>query len=167
MIYNSTLKPSSKPMKRCRMRASRPKMPVTVVTALGVSDRLPTTKEIQEFKAKKVPKRMKSSQRSVTAKEKTYWNRLSTEVGCIACRIDGRLNHYVSIHHVDGRTKPGCHMLVLPLCAQHHQQDDSDVLERVAVHPNKATFEMLYGPQERLMEMCREILGLAPINISE
>jgi hypothetical protein len=102
---------------------------------------------------------MKSKQRAVTVAEKLYWDRLAREVGCIACRIDGRLNHHVSIHHVDGRTKPGCHMLVLPLCGPHHQQDDTDALERVAVHPNKATFELLYGTQDRLMEMCREILG--------
>lgn len=101
---------------------------------------------------------MKSKQRAVTDSEKIYWDRLANEVGCIACRIDGRLNNHVSIHHVDGRTKHGCHFLVLPLCGPHHQQDDTDPLERVAVHPNKATFELLYGTQKRLMEICDEIL---------
>ena len=51
-----------------------------------------------------------------TRAEKYYWGRLVSEVGCVACRIDGRINHYVSIHHVNGRVKPGAHMQVLPLC---------------------------------------------------
>lgn len=107
----------------------------------------------------KLPKRMKSKQRAVTSSEKILWNRLTSEVGCIACRLDGRENHYVSIHHVDGRTKPDCHKKVLPVCGPHHQQDDTDPLERVAIHPNKANFELIYGSQERLMEMCADILG--------
>lgn len=112
------------------------------------------------FKSKSSSKRghMRTSQRSVTTIEKSYWSRLASDVGCIACRLDGRSNHYVSIHHVDGRTKPGCHMLVLTLCAEHHQQDDTDVLKRVAVHPNKGRFESIYGCQELLIELCRNIL---------
>ncbi len=100
---------------------------------------------------------MKSKQRPVTAEEKVYWDRLAA-LGCIACMKDGRFNDHVSIHHVDGRTKPGCHMLVLPLCAPHHQRDDTDPLHRVAVHPNKARFEKLYGTQEELMAICAELL---------
>ena len=102
--------------------------------------------------------RMKSKQRAVTAKEKEYWDLLATKIGCIACRLDGRFNDYVSIHHIEGRTRPGCHMFVLPLCAEHHQQDDSDPLNRIAVHPNQGMFERLYGSQIELMEKCREIL---------
>lgn len=102
---------------------------------------------------------MKSKQRTVSPSEKAFWSRLASEVGCIACRLDGRENHHVSIHHIDGRTKPDCHKKVLPVCGQHHQQDDSDPLERVAIHPNKAEFELMYGRQELLMELCREIMG--------
>ena len=108
----------------------------------------------------KLPKRMKSKQRAVTHAEQAYWSRLAGEIGCIACRLDGRENPFVSIHHTDGRTKPGCHMRVLPVCAPHHQQDDTDPLDRVAIHPNKAEFELIYGTQERLMEICHEILGI-------
>ena len=71
-----------------------------------------------------------------TRAEKYYWGRLVSEVGCVACRIDGRINHYVSIHHVNGRTKPGAHMQVLPLCGAHHQTGG----EGVAIHHNKARF---------------------------
>ncbi|MES2349121.1 MAG: Ref family recombination enhancement nuclease [Pseudomonadota bacterium] len=100
---------------------------------------------------------MKTKQRAVTELEKLHWNRLSA-LGCIACMIDHVHQPIVSIHHVDGRTKPGCHMLVLPLCAEHHQQDDTDPRGRIAVHPNKARFEAKYGTQIELMARCAALL---------
>jgi hypothetical protein len=103
--------------------------------------------------------RLKAKQRAVSADEKLLWDRLATEIGCVACMLDHRRNTHVSIHHVDGRTKPGCHKLVLPLCAPHHQQDDTDPLQRIAVHPNKARFEARYGSQAELMVICAQILN--------
>lgn len=103
-------------------------------------------------------KSLKTKQRPVTPEEKAMWDRLATEIGCVACMKHGQFNTHVSIHHVDGRTKPGCHQLVLPLCAPHHQQHDADPAHRVAVHPNKARFEKLYGTQEELMALCAELL---------
>lgn len=93
---------------------------------------------------------------SPTKKEKLYWSQLSVVVGCIACRLDGRANNYVAIHHVDGRTKPGCHMKVLPLCAQHHQTGGK---EAPSVHPWVRRFEQKYGTQESLILKCQEILN--------
>jgi hypothetical protein len=141
MMRHTPMKPSSKPMKR---------------SPFNRTGMLRGTSAELSARAKRKP--MKSKQRAVTKEEKLYWNRLATEVGCIACRIDDSPNFYVSIHHVDGRTKPGCHMKVLPLCAEHHQQDDTDFFDRVAVHPNKAAFEMRYGMQENLIEICKGIL---------
>jgi hypothetical protein len=100
---------------------------------------------------------MRTRQRTVAAEEKALWDRLAREVGCIACRQDGIFNDHVSIHHVDGRTKPGCHRKVLPLCGPHHQDDGSGA---IAVHPWKARFEARYGTQDELMLMCAALLGL-------
>lgn len=80
-------------------------------------------------------------------------------IGCIACLLDGRVNPWVSIHHIDGRTKPDAHKKVLPLCAPHHQQDDTDPLGRIAVHPNKAQFEAKYGPQSELLAQVMQRIG--------
>ena len=88
--------------------------------------------------------------------EKLYWTRLVCVVGCIACRIDGRINHHVSIHHSDGRTKPGAHMRVLPLCDRHHQTGGE---EAPAIHPWKARFEDKYGKQDDLQAQCDKILS--------
>jgi L-alanine-DL-glutamate epimerase-like enolase superfamily enzyme len=106
---------------------------------------------------------LKSRQRAVSAVEAAYWDRLAREIGCIACRVAGlATSDYVSIHHIDGRTKPGCHMNVLPLCAGHHQQGTGNDQSLVAVHPNKARFEALYGTQEELRALCNEKLGVNP-----
>lgn len=100
--------------------------------------------------------------RSVTADERAYWDRLAHEVGCIACRVAGLpTSHYVSIHHIDGRTKPGCHLQVLPLCAGHHQAGTGNDRSLVAVHPDKARFEQLYGTQQELRALANQLLGVA------
>lgn len=93
--------------------------------------------------------------RTPTAAEKRYWDRLVSVVGCIACRLDGIKTNHCSIHHIDGRTKPGCHKKVLPLCDKHHQTGDKDA---PSIHPWKARFEDKYGKQMDLKTMCDEIL---------
>ena len=106
------------------------------------------------------PKRkasLKSKERAVTAAEKLLWTRLAA-LGCVACKKDGNFNTHVSIHHVDGRTKPGCHQLVLPLCAGHHQDGTGEDKTLIAVHPWKARFEARYGTQVELMDECAQLL---------
>ena len=103
----------------------------------------------------KIKRGMKTKQRAVTAEEKALWDRLA-QLGCIACFRDGIYNAHVSIHHVDGRTKPDCHKKVLPLCSSHHQDDGSGA---IAVHPWKARFEKRYGTQEELMRLCAYLMG--------
>lgn len=78
-------------------------------------------------------------------------------LGCIACRMDGNYQPLVSIHHVDGRTKPTAHWLVLPLCAGHHQ-DGTGVPGLIAVHPWKTRFEEKYGTQLSLLLACHDLL---------
>ena len=86
--------------------------------------------------------------------EKSFHDDLCRYVGCIACRIDGVFNDYVSIHHIDGRTKKGSHMLVLPLCAGHHQAGTGNNPDMIAVHPDKWRFQERYGTQLELLQMC-------------
>jgi hypothetical protein len=93
-----------------------------------------------------------------TKAEKELWSRMAG-LGCVACLQDGIRNSLVSIHHIDGRTKPGAHKKVLPLCAPHHQQDDTDPMHRIAVHPNKAKFERQYGTQIELLHQVMLLLG--------
>ena len=96
---------------------------------------------------------------SLTKAEEKLWDDLARKVGCIACLVEfGIVNTYVSIHHIDGRTKKGAHSKVLPLCAGHHQDGTGEV-DLVAVHPFKTRFENKFGKQEDLLKKCLDILG--------
>lgn len=150
-MKRTAFKPRAKPMSRG-------------TSVLESALRYSTFKAAASITAAKKPRSrspgLKSKQRAVTKEEKQLWNQLATVVGCIACRIDGRFNDHVSIHHIDGRTKPGCHRKVLPLCAPHHQQDDTDPLYRISVHGSRKTFEAMYGTQMELLARSLAILGV-------
>lgn len=104
-------------------------------------------------------KGLRTKQRARTPQEIELHDRLAG-LGCIACMKDGKFTSYVSIHHVDGRTKPGCHLLVLPLCAGHHQDKTGEDKTLIAVHPWKARFEKRYGQQLELVAECMALLGV-------
>jgi hypothetical protein len=91
--------------------------------------------------------------------DKALWSAMA-QLGCIACHKDGYDNPMVSIHHIDGRTKPGAHKLVLPLCAGHHQ-DATGKPGLLAVHPWKTRFESRYGKQTDLLAECLDMMGQA------
>lgn len=154
-MKRSALAPSSKPMKRSPM----PPRHVPLLSGGRLSSSRPSD---DEAKLRRKSKGLKTRQRAVSAQEKLYWNRLATEIGCICCMIDGHYNPVVSIHHIDGRTKPGCHLLVLPLCAGHHQQGTGPDPTLIAVHPTKARFEQRYGTQLELKARCDFLLGMLP-----
>lgn len=114
----------------------------------------------REPKPTKLPKPMKSrgmKGRPPTAEEARFMDRMG-KLPCIACLKDGWTNHVISLHHIDGRTKPGAHFLVIPLCGQHHQQDDSDIRQRISVHGRKATFQARYGTERELLAECVAML---------
>jgi hypothetical protein len=95
--------------------------------------------------------------RPPTADEERFMSAIAS-LGCLACAKDGVENPWISIHHIDGRTKPGAHFLVLGLCAPHHQQDDTDQMGRVSVHGKKKQFEARYGTQYELLAEASELL---------
>src|SRR3546814_278111 len=95
--------------------------------------------------------------RPTTKAERLFHSQLCRYVGCVACLIDGNFNDYCSIHHIDGRTKPWAHWLVLPLCAGHHQEN-TGIPGLIALHPWTNRFVQLYGPQPFLLGKCLNIL---------
>lgn len=58
-------------------------------------------------------------------------------LGCRACTKEDIENLHISLHHIDGRMKEGAYFKVLPLCAPHHQQDDSDPMGGISAHGAK------------------------------
>lgn len=97
--------------------------------------------------------------RATTKADQAFHNKLAG-LGCVACLKDGHLNPWISIHHIDGRTKPGAHRKVLALCAGHHQDGTGQDKTMIAVHPFKARFEERYGSQYELLEQCKALLGV-------
>lgn len=83
-------------------------------------------------------------------------------VPCLACTKDGNYNPAVSLHHPDGRTKPGAHFKVLPLCPPHHQQDDTDTERRISLHGRKKTFTARYGTEAELLAELYTLLDFVP-----
>jgi hypothetical protein len=112
-------------------------------------------------KTLKTHKSLRTTQRPVSAAEKALHDRMAKEIGCIACFLDGVFTDYVSIHHIDGRTKPNCHKEVLALCAGHHQDGTGNDKSMIAVHPYKARFEARYGRQYDLLALVMNKLGVA------
>jgi hypothetical protein len=83
------------------------------------------------------------------------WMSKVARLGCIVCRRLGISQPEVSIHHIDGRTKPGAHFLTIPLCARHHQLGGDGF---IPVHPWKRRFEDAYGTQSELLEECSRLV---------
>ena len=150
--------PKSKPCKICKERfAPTAMMQPVCKNPLCVREWASIKRSL-----KPVPKKPKKPTRglkgkAVTAQEKEYHDKLCA-LGCIACLKDGFYNNWVSIHHIDGRTKPGAHMNVLSLCAGHHQHN-TGIPGLIAVHPNKALFEQKYGRQTDLLAECNLLLA--------
>lgn len=90
----------------------------------------------------------------MTKAEKRFHDLLCRHVGCAVCRFGRGIpdNDFVSIHHIVGRTKPGCEKLVLPLCGPDHQTGD------LAFHKNKSRFVAAWGTERALLEKCKAFL---------
>ena len=85
--------------------------------------------------------------RSPTADEKRHMAAVAA-LGCCVCRREFGIYSPAGIHHTDGKTKPGAHKRVLPLCDKHHQTGGYGV----ALHAGRVEWERRYGTQEELME---------------
>lgn len=162
MMRRSPLK-QGKPLqrKKAMSRGTDFKTPVAGAGLLRVAAVQAKTARAHEAKPVKPPKSMKSrgmKGRPPTAGESRFMDAIA-KLGCIACRKDGWENLDVSVHHIDGRTKPGAHLLVLPLCAGHHQAGAGANPALIAVHPDKARFEAQYGAQRELLAECIELIG--------
>lgn len=89
----------------------------------------------------------------MTKAEERFQDLLCRVVGCAVCRFGrGIFNDHVSVHHIDGRTKPGCQKLVLALCGPDHQTGE------LALHRYKARFVAAWGTERELLEKSKAML---------
>ena len=70
------------------------------------------------------------------------------ELGCFCCGMmgiapypDGTL-----VHHTDGKTKPGAHFRVIPLCDNHHSR-----YKKTGLHYNLRAWEERWFKQEYIV----------------
>jgi len=141
-------------------RADRKEAQVVAKLRRAMAPAAPEFPRNREPKPAKLPKPMKSrgmKGRPPTAEEARFMDRMG-KLPCIVCLKDGWLIHAVSLHHIDGRTKPGAHFLVLPLCGPHHQQDDTDPRGRISLHGRKKPFQARYGTERELLAECIAML---------
>jgi hypothetical protein len=112
-------------------------------------------------KARSTPIRSRGSKgRTPTAAERRVMDALG-KLPCIACLKNGKETVEISLHHIDGRTKPDAHKLVLPLCKWHHQHAAPDEWRAeyswlVPVHAcgtvgGRAEFEAANGTEYELL----------------
>jgi hypothetical protein len=96
-----------------------------------------------------------------TAEEKR-WHDAQCELGCIVCLDIFGIYTPGTVHHMDGRTKPGSHMKTLCLCGAHHQvaSDSGEWATRHGPGRNagKTMFEAAYGTEEELLQKTRDRL---------
>ena len=95
----------------------------------------------------------------MTSEESAYHDALR-ELGCIACRIDGRGGAPAEIHHQ--RTGAGAgqkspHLKAIPLCAAHHRGTRHPIVPSIHLAPNKFISE--YGTEAELHNYTRQALA--------
>ena len=97
--------------------------------------------------------------RSLTVADKERGAKL-IELGCIVCVNEFSCYTPPAIHHIDGKTKPGCHDLTIPLCVSHHQYKSNDSMPMwVSRHGDgRAAFEAAYGTEQELLEQVNGLI---------
>ena len=97
--------------------------------------------------------------RSLNKADKERGNKLR-ELGCIVCLNELGIFTEPAIHHLDGKTKEGCHQLTIPLCPPHHQYKDNIKPPLwFAFHDNKTAFQKAYGTEQELLEQVNGLIS--------
>lgn len=86
------------------------------------------------------------------------WMDKAVRFGCVACWIEGNHREAAYHHIVSGNRRMG-HLFGFGLCDPGHHQNGAQ-FGMVSVHPWKARFEKLYGPQLELLAMLKKELGV-------
>lgn len=108
--------------------------------------------------------------RPYNAQEKRLAAKLAS-IGCICCINQGWVNahsshetglQFISLHHVEGRTKPWAHAKVLPLCHYHHQTEApaNAPADLFPLHGNaKTRWEQVNGTQTALLDQAYRMIN--------
>jgi hypothetical protein len=107
--------------------------------------------------------------RARTAVEKKLESKISG-IGCICCHNQGWPSvapedaiYYISMHHVEGRTKPWSHAKQLPLCQHHHDTPPphgapTELFPLHGLTGGKKRWQDVNGTQEELLIQVYELI---------
>ena len=90
-------------------------------------------------------------------KSEEKWLDAITEVGCIACHVEGFNYSPAEPHHLLSGGRRIGHLSTIPLCKNHHRSGRNDE-EIVSRHPHKRAFEKRYGTEAKLLELTRRMV---------
>ena len=82
-----------------------------------------------------------------------------TELGCIACRLDGKGKVPAEVHHPrsgTGLALKAPHKDAVPLCPSHHRGTEHPRVSSIHLAPNH--FKSHYGTERELWEMTQQLL---------
>ena len=103
------------------------------------------------------PEAAKPGKRPPTIEEKRWMDAI-TELGCIACFLDGFPYTPGAVHHLLRGGRRIGHLHTICLCDPGHHQGGQPV-GKISRHPWKARFEERYGSEEQLLAMTRAAVG--------
>jgi len=90
------------------------------------------------------------------------WMRQVTELGCIACLVQGTPGTPAEIHHIregQGRGQRSDHKQSIGLCPPHHRGTDHP--RTPSIHMAKLAFIEQFGTEQELLDLTPRELGLA------
>jgi hypothetical protein len=130
MNWNSTLKPSTKPLKRSGFKV---RYSASNALTIPVKPRKP----------------MKSRKKAPTAQERE-WMAFVAGFGCVVCWLQHQIKTPCAVHHIiEGSRRLG-HLFTIGLCDPGHHQNTPDRSLKISRHPDKARFELEYGTEYEL-----------------
>lgn len=94
-------------------------------------------------------------------KSDNEWMAAITELGCIACLVQGTPGTPSEVHHLRegrGRGSRSEHKESIPLCPAHHRGTHHPDI--ASIHMAKRAFIEQFGTEEELYERTRQELGL-------
>lgn len=86
--------------------------------------------------------------RTPTKAEKEWLDAIC-QLGCVVCNIFLHVHSPAEPHHLEGRTKKGCHFKTIPLCPPHHRNPGKGHISRA---DGKKLFERTYMPESELLK---------------
>ena len=95
--------------------------------------------------------------RTPTKAEKEWMDSI-IDLGCIVCLHIHGVGSPAEVHHINGKTKAGCHFETIGLCYRHHRQG-ADISEYTSRHPYKYKFVERYGTEDQLLTLTKEYIN--------